>query len=140
MKELYLLDKSALARIGRNDLARQAFFDLDQVGILATCAVVDLEVGYSARSLVDYETTSANRREIYTDLPLSPAVFRRAKEVQQALAARRQHRGAGIPDLIIAACAEAHDAVVVHYDRDFDTIAGITGQESRWLVPAGSID
>jgi hypothetical protein len=36
--------------------------------------------------------------------------------------------------------AEIHDAVIVHYDRDFDTIAAVTGQESRWLVPAGSID
>jgi len=41
---------------------------------------------------------------------------------------------------VIAACAEIHDAVIVHYDRDFDTIAAVTGQESRWLVPAGSID
>jgi predicted nucleic acid-binding protein len=77
---------------------------------------------------------------MYTDLPLGPAVFRRAKQVQQELAARGQHRGPGIPDLVIAACAEIHDAVIVHYDRDFDTIATVTAQESRWLVPAGSID
>ena len=140
MSELFLLDKSALARIGRSEGARQAFFGLDEIGILATCAIVDLEVGYSARSLADYETTSANRREMYTDLPLGPAVFRRAKQVQQELAARGQHRGPGIPDLVIAACAEIHDAVIIHDDRDFDTIAAVTGQESRWLVPAGSID
>jgi len=33
---------------------------------------------------------------MYTDLPLGPAVFRRAKQVQQELAARGQHRGPGI--------------------------------------------
>src|SRR6266700_6496409 len=96
MSELFLLDKSALARIGRSEGARQAFFGLDEIGILATCAIVDLEVGYSARSLADYETTSANRHEMYTDLPLGPAVFRRAKQVQQELVARGQHRGPGI--------------------------------------------
>ncbi len=139
MSELFLLDKSALARIGRNEAARQAFFSLDEVGILATCAIVDLEVGYSARSLADYETTTTSRREMHTDLPLGPAVFRRARHVQHELAARGQHRGPGIRDLVIAACAEIHDAVIVHYDRDFDTIAAVTGQASRWLLPAGSI-
>ncbi|MFC0863543.1 hypothetical protein ACFHYQ_14675 [Sphaerimonospora cavernae] len=40
---------------------------------------------------------------------------------------------------MIAACAELNDAVVVHYDRGFDTIAAFTGQKVRWLVPAGSV-
>jgi predicted nucleic acid-binding protein len=29
-----------------------------------------------------------------------------------------------VPDLLIAATGEVYGAVVVHYDRDFDTIAG----------------
>ncbi len=140
MTDVFLLDKSALVRVGRDEAAREAFFSLDQSGILATCAIIDLEVGYSARSFADYVTTSDSRHELYTDLHLNPAVFRRAKQVQRALAARGQHRGPGIPDLVIAACAEVHDAVIVHYDKDFDTIAAFTGQDSRWLVPAGSID
>jgi hypothetical protein len=28
---------------------------------------------------------------------------------------------------------------VLHYDRDFDTLAEIIGFESIWLAPAGSI-
>jgi predicted nucleic acid-binding protein len=44
-----------------------------------------------------------------------------------------------IPDLLIAACAERHGVQIVHYDRDFDTIAAITGQEVRWVAPRGSL-
>jgi predicted nucleic acid-binding protein len=51
----------------------------------------------------------------------------RGVEVQDALASESQHRGAKIADLIIAAAAEAAALVVLHYDRDFDLIASVTG-------------
>ena len=28
---------------------------------------------------------------------------------------------------------------LLHYDRDFDLIAGATGQPVEWIIPAGSI-
>ena len=28
---------------------------------------------------------------------------------------------------------------VLHYDRDFDLIASVTGQDVEWVVPAGSV-
>lgn len=62
-----------------------------------------------------------------------------AVEVQDDLAARSQHRGAKIADLLIAAAAEAAGLVVLHYDHDFDVIADVTGQRSEWIVPAGAI-
>lgn len=34
--------------------------------------------------------------------------------------------------------AEVHDAVVLHYDKDFDTIAAVTGQTARWIVERGT--
>jgi predicted nucleic acid-binding protein len=138
LTEVFLLDKSALARVGRDRAARAAFLELDDSGTLATCAIVDLEVGYSARTAAEYESVAAERRDLYLDLPITRAVTRRAQVVQRELVLRGQHRGPGVPDLLIAACAELHDATVVHYDRDFDTIATITGQPVRWLVPAGS--
>lgn len=53
------------------------------------------------------------------------------------LASRGQHR-LPIMDLLIAATAEVHGATVLHHDRDFDRIADVTGQVTRWIVPAGS--
>jgi hypothetical protein len=35
--------------------------------------------------------------------------------------------------------AERHGVSVLHYDRDFDRIAAITGQPVEWVVPAGSV-
>lgn len=138
MTEVYLLDKSALARVDRHPPAQEAFFALDEAGTLATCAIIDLEIGYSARGYADHDSVSADRRDLYIDLPITRGVCHRAKSVQRELARRGQHRGPGVADLIIAACAELHDAVVVHYDSDFETIAAITGQPVRWLVPAGT--
>jgi predicted nucleic acid-binding protein len=42
----------------------------------------------------------------------------RALQVQRLLAAR-SHRGRKIPDLLVAAVAEAHGLTVLHYDADF---------------------
>jgi predicted nucleic acid-binding protein len=43
------------------------------------------------------------------------------------------------PDLLIAAAAEATGVAVLHYDEDYERIAAITGQPTRWLAPAGSL-
>lgn len=136
---LFLIDKSALARAERHPLAQQAFLTLDGEGALATCDVIDLEVGYSARNLAEYERIWSARGRIFHALPITPEVTRRARLVQRQLAERGHHRGAGIPDLLIAACAELHRATVVHYDADFDTICQVTAQPMRWLLPRGEI-
>ena len=52
---------------------------------------------------------------------------------------RFQHRAVGVIDLLTAACAEHYGATVLHYDRDFDHVAAITGQPVRWVVPAGTV-
>jgi predicted nucleic acid-binding protein len=45
-----------------------------------------------------------------------------------------------VPDLLLAAAAEARNLTVLHYDADFDLIATVTGQSCEWVVPAGSVD
>jgi predicted nucleic acid-binding protein len=49
------------------------------------------------------------------------------------LADRGQHRAPSIPDLIIAAAAELAGLTVLHLDKGFDFIAGITGQPVEML-------
>ncbi len=65
--------------------------------------------------------------------------MQRALEVQAALAERSQHRAVPLPDLLIAACAERAGLTVLHYDADFERIAKVTGQPTRWIVPRGSV-
>lgn len=39
----------------------------------------------------------------------------------------------------IAVAAETAGAAVLHYDEDYERIARITGQPTRWLVPRGTL-
>jgi predicted nucleic acid-binding protein len=137
--DLYLLDKSALARVARQPTVRTALERLDDTGVLATTAVIDLEIGYSARNLTEFDSVAADRAALYQELPLTRAVTDRARQVQRELVCSGQHRGPGVSDLLIAATAEVYGAVVVHYDRDFDLIAAITAQPVKWIVPSGSV-
>jgi predicted nucleic acid-binding protein len=45
----------------------------------------------------------------------------------------------GFPDLLIAAVAERERVTVLHYDSDYDLIAGVTGQPMQWVVPRGTV-
>ncbi|GAA1407348.1 PIN domain nuclease [Catellatospora coxensis] len=135
---LYLADTSAIARV-RHDPVRAELTRLGKAGLLATCVVVDLEVLYSARSSAEYARTAALRAAGFVDLPPTPEIARRAREIQAMLARRSQHRAAGCPDLLTAAIAEHYGAIVLHYDSDFDHIAAVSGLQTRWVVPRGSV-
>lgn len=65
---------------------------------------------------------------------LTPAMEDRALDVQRLLMARGQHRAPGIPDLVIAATAELSGLTVLHLDKDFELIAGLTGQPMERLA------
>ena len=107
-------------------------------GEAATCAIIDLEVLYSARSHRDHQRTRRVRELAYERVPLTEEVFRRAVDVQGELAKKGRHR-VPIPDLIIAAAAELNGLVVLHYDADFDRIAEVTGQPVEWVVARGTV-
>ncbi len=134
---LYLPDTSAIARITYPQV-REELDRLGKLGLLATCVTVDLEVGYSARDPVGYTTTARLRGSGFVDLPLHPGIGDRARAVQAMLARRSRHRCAGIVDLLTAAIAEHHRAIVLHYDSDFDHIAAASGQQAVWVVPCGT--
>ena len=132
----YLADKSALARMHRPAVGEQ-LGPLLIDGHVATCPIIDLEVLYSARSLVDYERIRTERRTLRS-YPITETVTARALAVQHGLAQRGLHR-VPLPDLLIAAVAEINSLTVVHYDADFDRIAEFTGQPTEWVVPRGSL-
>ena len=64
---------------------------------------------------------------------LSPAIEDRSVEVQLLLAGQGQHRAPSIPDVFVAAAAELAGLTVLHFDKDFALIAGITGQPTERL-------
>ena len=63
----------------------------------------------------------------------------RALEIQQLMTARGTHRSASVPDVLLAAIADANGLTVLHYDADFDLISDVTDQPMEWVVPAGSV-
>lgn len=132
----YLPDKSALARFPLHAVARR-LRPLMEEGLLATCAIVDLEVLYSSRNLAEYEEVLEERRS-FDAAPITPGVMARAIELQHALARSGQHRVA-IPDLVISAAAREAGLTVLHYDADFQRIAAVGGAAHEWVVPQGSV-
>lgn len=133
----FLADKSALTRRDTRPEVREALEPLLLAGEVATCDIVDLELLYSAASRTTYRALS----EALRGMPHAPldACAGRALEVQAMLAERSQHRAVPLPDLLVAACAERAGLVVLHYDTDFERIAELTGQPTRWIVPRGSV-
>ena len=136
--QLYLIDTSAHARIS-HQAVRDIIAGLIADQAAATCVTVDLEAGYSGRNFADVQEISSRRTSIYTVLPISEIIAQRARAVQLRMAARGHHRATGVIDLLTAAVAEYHGAVVLHYDADFEHIAATTGQPHLWIVPQGSI-
>ena len=137
MTARYLIDKSALARM-THESVKQRLAPIIGAGEAATCAIVDLEVLFSARNH-DKHVKIRRRRELaYERVPLAEDVFARAVDVQAELARSGRHR-VPIADLLIAAASESASLTILHYDSDFDTIVSVTGQSAQWVVPRGSV-
>ncbi|WP_433166822.1 PIN domain-containing protein [Kribbella sp. CA-247076] len=136
--KLYLVDTSAQAR-SKHPAVRAIIAGLIVDRAAATCVTVDLEAGYSGRNHQDVKAIADRRRSLYVNLPMTESVAERAREVQLRMAARAQHRAAGVVDVLTAAVAEQHGAVVLHYDADFEHIAAVTGQPHLWVAPRGSL-
>jgi predicted nucleic acid-binding protein len=134
----HLADKSALARMNDDTVARR-LGPMIEAGLIGTCAIIELEVRFSARSHTDYEQIARDRGLGYESFPMPDEIWDRALEVQWALSERGQLRAVKFPDLLIAATAERHGVVVIHYDADYDLIAGVTDQPCEWVVPHGSV-
>ena len=130
----WLIDKSALIRLATSPDAA-TWSTRVQRGLIRISTVTRLEVGFSARSADELRIGA--RRPPLASMPveyLTPGIEDRAVAVQLALADLGQHRAPSIPDLLIAATAEFAGLTVLHLDKDFELIAGITGQPVERLV------
>lgn len=130
----WLIDKSALVQLGSSPDAAEWAARIER-GLVRIATVTRLEIGYSVRSGPDLRV--ALRQPPLSSMPVehqTPTIEDRSVEVLTLLADRGQHRAPSIPDLIIAATAELAGLTVLHVDKDFETIAGITGQPLERLA------
>jgi predicted nucleic acid-binding protein len=74
-------------------------------------------------------------------LAIDAGVEEAALSAQSDLARRGHHREASPVDLLIAACAHANGAGVLHYDSDYDHLAALTSLrfDSQWLADPGTL-
>ncbi|WP_431681736.1 PIN domain nuclease [Kitasatospora sp. KL5] len=138
MTERFLIDTSVLARFPKQAV-RRAVAPLHSAGLLAVCGAVEVEVLRSARSRAEAERIRDEMRG-FDWLPTTDEVWDRALDVQVLLVGAGNWRAVSTADLVIAATAERHGVTVLHYDGDYDMIAQVTGQPTRWVVPAGEAD
>ena len=134
----YLADTSALARL-RHQAVAAVLGPLIEAGLVATCGVIEFELGWATRTGAEFDLLRADRDAGYEWLAIHDEDWRRALDVQGALWRGGQIRAVGFPDLLIAAVAERERVAVLHYDGDYDLIAQITGQPVPWVVPRGTV-
>jgi predicted nucleic acid-binding protein len=135
----HLVDTSVIARAHKPRVAA-AFEPKVLAGVVASCSITDLEQLFSARSGEEHRARREDLALRFVRVVLDQGVFDRAVEVQGLLADKAQHRAASIPDLVVAAAAERAGLTLLHYDADFELIANVTGQQTEWVVPRGSLD
>lgn len=135
---VYLADTSVYVLQGRHPQVRQRYESLLAAGRLAVCHMTALECLNNAVDPKSYEILW-DVLHGHRWLDVTTQVMDRAMEVHRMLAATSQHRNFRLPDLIIAATAELHGAAVLHYDADYDRIAGVTRQPTEWVADRGSL-
>jgi predicted nucleic acid-binding protein len=134
----FLIDTSAAARM-QSPLVAERLVPLIQGGLVATCATLDAEALFSARTPAEYEQVRDDRRIAYEYLPTDDQHWRQAFDAQRELARSGRHRAVGMPDLLTAVLATQHKLTVIHYDADFTTAAEVLALEHRWVVERGTI-
>ena len=133
---LHLADKSAWEQARYDKGARQRLHELRETRQLAVCVVSMAELLYSARNADELARMRLDLSSL-TYLHMTPAAEQHLVDVMAALALHGQHR-TPVPDLMLAAIAQAHSAVVLHYDSDYERVADVTGQPHEWIIPRGT--
>lgn len=136
-----LLADTSAWRVSRRLPELRASFDAGTImGEIGTCAMVALELLQSVRNGGEFDRRRLQLEEL-PQHPIADREWRRALDVYRELAHQggAHHRSVGHADLLIAAAAESAGVELLHYDQDFDRIAAVTGQPTRWIAPRGSV-
>jgi predicted nucleic acid-binding protein len=131
-----VVDTSAWSRAHYPEV-RERWTDALLADRLRLSPAARLEILLTARDSTTFDALAEELSACRT-APLTSSVIRAAEEAMRALT----HRSAGahrlpIVDYLLAAAAQESGAAVLHYDRDYDTLAEIMEFESIWLAPAG---
>ena len=135
----YIADSSAWAR-AHHASVRDEWAAALRTGQIASGPIVKLEILYSARNGAHLDQLAEDLAQL-RDIPITRSVTNAALAAFRELAhiGPLHHRTISLPDLLISASAQDAALGVLHYDEDFDVLAGVLGFESRWIAPRGSL-
>ncbi|WP_112134707.1 PIN domain nuclease [Glycomyces dulcitolivorans] len=134
----YLGDTSALSRWGLEPV-KARLDPLHRRGLIAICDATEFELLFSARDRADRERLKSIMIPAFPWVPMGDNVFAEALELQQRLTEHGKHRCASLVDAMLAVVAAREGLTILHYDRDFATIAEITGQPAEWVAEPGTV-
>jgi predicted nucleic acid-binding protein len=137
-----LADTSAWiwSRRRSHPVLREWFDRLLVDGEIATCDIVRLELLYGTRSGVEHDRRRLELSQLVS-CPINTREWNHALDTQSRLAHLGPDHVKVVKwhDIVIASAAESAGVGLLHYDADFDWITRVTGQETRWLAPRGSL-
>jgi len=108
-------------------------------GLAATCAPLDAEALYSARSPADYEVRRLDRQQGFEYVATDDEHWQAALDAQRRLARIGRHRAVGMNDLLVSVLAARHRLTVLHYDADYEVAATVIDFDQRWILPRGAL-
>jgi predicted nucleic acid-binding protein len=137
----YLIDNSVWARLSTDPdvvAALRSIVDLTRPDDVLVCPPIAVEIGFGARTGADHSVLQT-QLGAFSHCSEHPNVDD-ALDIQNRLWNGGLLRAAGSMDTLIAAYALKNDAILLHYDRDFDYIAAVMPAfRHQWIVPRGSI-
>jgi predicted nucleic acid-binding protein len=144
--ELLQLDRPALFDTGAWTWVRDRRFPelatwfnaAVEAGLVLVCDLVILELTRLAPNDARAREV-ADRLAAFEAIPMPPRLWSRARETQLVLATNGDHRRVPPADLLLASTAEEAGVVLIHYDRDYERIAAVSGLRHEWLVPDGAL-
>lgn len=109
-----------------------------EAGLVLVCDLVILELTRLAPNEARAREV-ADRLAVFEAIPMPGELWSRARRTQLALARDGDHRRVPPADLLLASAAEEAGVALVHYDRDYERIAAVSGLRHAWLAPDGAL-
>jgi predicted nucleic acid-binding protein len=109
-----------------------------EAGLVLVCDLVILELTRLAPN-EPRAREIADRLAAFEAITMSGELWSRARRTQLELATNGDHRRVPPADLLLASTAEEAGVVLIHYDRDYERIAGASGLSHQGLAPDGAL-
>ncbi|MFF4623869.1 PIN domain nuclease [Nonomuraea jabiensis] len=132
MTELFLIDTSALIRFYRGQVGAE-WDQTVSAGLVGICKPVRQEYLRAVGGRPAFYEADNLLHETFPYYVIPDSAWDETGRLQRELADKGWHQCASPVDLLIAVTARHHKLTLLHADGDFETIARLTGQQSRWI-------